>query len=328
MTTDRPTTTAHFSWQKIVGGTVALGLVGLTLWLAGISEVSSLITGVTAPAMAAAVLAAAGSVICRGLRLGLLLPPGALGPKRATPVAAVAQAAALFVPARVGELALPWLLHREHGSDGASGVATLLAARTLDTAALGVWTVIAILVRSGLSSPLALGAGILLVLTLILVPAAVSTIDRYLDAKALAWGELGKRWADRVHRVRQGLDAARSRPWRLAGAAAACIASWAFQWTLAWWLLAAMGYRWPPWNVVTGSAVASLSNLLPFNLVANIGTLEAGWTAAFTALGVPIETAAATGLATHMWALIIAAAFGAIGWLGLRDRQDKKTQRR
>jgi energy-converting hydrogenase Eha subunit C len=78
-----------------------------------------------------------------------------------------------------------------------------------------------------------------------------------------------------------------------------------------------MGFRWPVWDVVTGSAVASISNLLPINLVANFGTLEAGWTAAFAAMGVNLDIAAATGLACHIWALVFAAVFGGLGWLVL-----------
>lgn len=92
---------------------------------------------------------------------------------------------------------------------------------------------------------------------------------------------------------------------------------WAALWSLAWYLLAAMGYRWPPTEVVAGSTVASFANLLPFNLVGNLGTLEAGWTAAFVALGVPVEVAAATGFASHLWALVFAAIFGALSWVVL-----------
>jgi uncharacterized membrane protein YbhN (UPF0104 family) len=78
-----------------------------------------------------------------------------------------------------------------------------------------------------------------------------------------------------------------------------------------------MGYRWPPTSVVAGSAASAVANLLPFNLIGNLGTLEAGWTAAFTALGVPLQVAAATGVATHLWGLIFAAFFGLLAWLAL-----------
>ncbi|MCD4747980.1 MAG: flippase-like domain-containing protein [Thermoanaerobaculales bacterium] len=303
--------------MRLIGAVAAAALVVLTLWVGGADRVWSLLTSVRPFELAVAASAAAGSLVMRGLRLSLLLPPGVLKPLRAVPVAAVAQAAALFVPARVGELALPWLLRRDSGRDGAAGIATLLAARTLDTAALGAWAGAAIIFRHGLNAPLALAAALGLLLPLVLVPMTVTTIDAFVCRRESAWGEKGALWANRVHRIREGLDEARRSPGRLIGAGLACLTSWAFQWTLAWWLLAAMGFRWPIWDVVTGSAVASLSNLLPFNLVANFGTLEAGWTAAFAAMGVPLNLAAATGLATHIWALIFAAVFGALAWFTL-----------
>lgn len=52
----------------------------------------------------------------------------------------------------------------------------------------------------------------------------------------------------------------------------------------------------------------------------NLGTLEAGWTSAFVALGVPPEVAAATGLASHLWALLFAAVYGAAAWAVLAAR--------
>lgn len=306
-----------FRFRRVLGAVVAVVLVGVTLWLAGPATVGGLVIGVTPIEICWALAAAAGSLIFRGLRLSLLLPPGVLGPFRAVPIAAFAQAAAMFVPARLGELALPWLLRRNIGRDGASGVATLLVARTLDTAALGAWAGVAILFRWGLGAPMALAAAGALLLPVLLLPIVVGALDRWVGEYEQDWKMPGRTWADRLHGIRAGLDDARTRPFRLGAAAAACIGSWAFQWTLAWYLLAAMGFRWPVWDVVTGSAVASISNLLPINLVANFGTLEAGWTAAFAAMGVNLDIAAATGLACHIWALVFAAAFGGLGWLAL-----------
>jgi uncharacterized membrane protein YbhN (UPF0104 family) len=110
-------------------------------------------------------------------------------------------------------------------------------------------------------------------------------------------------------------------------AAAASVAMWALLWALAWCLLVAMGYRWPAWHVVAGSAVASLANLLPVNLVGNLGTLEAGWTSAFIALGISPDVAAATGLASHLWALLFAAVYGAAAWAVLAARAPGRERR-
>jgi uncharacterized membrane protein YbhN (UPF0104 family) len=48
-----------------------------------------------------------------------------------------------------------------------------------------------------------------------------------------------------------------------------------------------------------------------------VGPLEVGWTAAFHALGVSLETAAATGVACHLWSLLFTAGLGAAAWLAL-----------
>ena len=64
-----------------------------------------------------------------------------------------------------------------------------------------------------------------------------------------------------------------------------------------------------------GATAATVATLIPVNILGNIGTLEAGWTAGFAALGIPLETAAATGVAVHLWSLLVAAAVGAAAYL-------------
>ena len=307
--------------RRTAGALIAVALIIAILVIADPRTVGDLLVSVDRRLMLVALAAAAASLVSRAVRLSLLLPPGKLGIIRAVPLTAAAQGAAVFIPARLGELVLPVLLRREIGRDGASGVATLLAARTLDIAALGAWTGTAVLFLWGLNRPLVLGAAMVLLTPLILLPAIVATVDRRIGARETARHGGRRLWAERLHRMRLGLDDARRYPHRLVGAAAASMVSWAFQWMLAGSLLAAMGHRWPVWEIVTGSAVASMSNLLPFNLIGNLGTLEAGWTAAFTAMGVDLEVAAATGLATHLWALIFVAVFGVLGWMTMALRR-------
>ncbi len=270
--------------------------------------------------LAWAATGAAITVVLRGLRLLLLLPAGHLGLATATLVAAAAQAVALFVPARAGELALPWLLRRSAGWDLAAGMATLLAARLLDLAALGLWAGASVVALWGFERPLALVAAIGLLVPCLLLPLTIAGAD-WLALHLLApRGRRGRRWTRRVRRLRRAIDDVRQRPARLLAAATVSGLMWAGVWGFTWLLLLAMGYRWPLLHVVAGSAAASLANLVPVNLVANLGTLEAGWTAAFTTLGVPVRQAAASGFAAHLWALAFAAVFGAGAWLVLLKR--------
>jgi len=303
------------SAQRGVGVVVAIALVAAVLYLARPATVWELFATCDPGLLALAAVSAGAALAMRGVRLVALLPPGELRVHEGVIVAAAAQAAALFAPARTGEFALPWLLRRVTGRELAAGIGTLLAARALDMAGLGLWAGWAILAIWGWSEPLALMAAVALVAPPLMLPMTLRVVHR-LALRCLApRGRRGRRWARRSRRLSLGVTDLRRRPVRLAAAVAASLAMWACLWTLAWFLLAAMGHRWPAAEVVAGSAAASLSNLLPVNVIGNLGTLEAGWTAAFTALGVPVSVAAATGLASHLWALLFAAIYGAVAWL-------------
>ena len=302
---------------RLIGAAIAVALLAAVLTIARPEAVWNLLLATDSRLLVVAALTSAAFLAVRGLRLQLLLEHGRLGWPRATLVAAAAQGAALFAPARTGELALPWLLKRTAKRDFSSAVGTLLAARTLDLATLGLWGVAAVLAVRGLTEPAALAISALLLAPTVLLPLTLAAADRLALRLLAPRGLAGRRWARRVRRVRRELEKLRRRPVRLLAAALASVIMWGLQWTVAWVLLDAMGYRWPPATVVAGSTAAAVANLLPFNLIGNLGTLEAGWTAAFTALGVPLEVAAATGLAAHLWGLIFAATFGGAAWAAL-----------
>jgi uncharacterized protein (TIRG00374 family) len=301
----------------VIGAAFALALLAAVVLAARPAEIWRLFQSTDGRLLAVAAAASSAFLAARGLRLQLVLEKGLLGWPRAILVAGAAQAAALFAPARAGELALPLLLARTTGRSFSSGLGTLLATRALDLASLGIWAGAAVVAVRGVREPLAIAVSLVLLLPSLLLPLTVGVAD-HLALRCIApRGLRGRRWTRRVRRVRQELDRLLQRPLRLAAAALTSIVMWGLQWAVAWVLLAAMGHRWPPSSVVAGSTAAAVANLLPFNLVGNLGTLEAGWTAAFTALGVPLQVAAATGVAAHLWGLIFAALFGSVGWMVL-----------
>jgi uncharacterized protein (TIRG00374 family) len=302
---------------RFAGAVVAVALLGAVLYVARPSQVWRLLQATDLRYLGIATATSAAFLGARGLRLLLLLESSSVGWFRATSLAAAAQAAALFAPARTGELALPWLASRTTGCSLSSGVGTLLAVRTLDIATLGVWCAVSVLWIRGLGAPLALAVSLLLLLPVLALPATLIAADRVALRTLAPRGVAGRRWARRIRRVRLELDRLRRNPGRLLAAALISVVMWGLQWAVAGILLVAMGFRWPPTHVVAGASAAAVANLLPFNLVGNLGTLEAGWTAAFTALGIPLQTAAASGLAAHLWGLIFAALFGLVGWMAL-----------
>ncbi len=305
---------------RLLGVLVAAVLLTAVLILARPGAVWQLLRATDGLLLLVAATVSAAFVAARGLRLLLLMEGNGMGWTRATLVAAAAQAAALFAPARTGELALPWLLDRITGRGFTSGVSTLLAARTLDLATLGLWSGAAVLAARGFTEPFVLVISLLLVVPSALLPLTLAAADSLALRLLAPRGMAGRRWTRRIRRVRREVRDLRHHPVRLAGAIVVSLIMWGLQWSVVWILLVAMDHRWPPTTVVAGAAAAAIANILPFNLVGNLGTLEAGWTAAFTALGVPLRIAAATGLAAHLWGLIFAAFFGGIAWIVLSER--------
>jgi uncharacterized protein (TIRG00374 family) len=304
---------------------LAVALIGVVLAVAGPAQVWQVLSRTDPGWLVVAGLVAGLATVLRGLRLALLLPAGRLGPGRSALVAAAAQAAALFLPLRLGELAFPWLLRRVAAWDAAAGVGTLLVARTLDLVALGAWAGAGVVLLWGLQSRLAITAAIAMLAPPLMLPLLVRAADRLALCLLAPRGVRGRRWVRRVRRLSQAVEEVKQHPRRLAAAALASLAMWGLVWAYTWLLLLAMGFHWPPGKVVAGSAAASLANLIPINLIANLGTLEAGWTAAFHALGFSIEEAAASGLAAHLWALVFAAIYGACAWTVLTGRTPAET---
>ena len=314
MSSERPAAQRN-TLLRALQATAALGLLAVVIWIAGPPRILQLLSTSSPRVIAAAALVFVATIVVRGVRLVLLLPPRNLSLHQAALVAAAAQAAGQVVPARLGELALPWLLARTCQRDLASGTATLLAARTLDLAALGAWTVAACAAASAAHPAVWAAGGVLL-----LAPVLLPWTTRLVDAAAQRWlgsGDSAARWAGRLHRLHSAVVELQQSRSRLALAAAASLTMWGGVWVFTWLLLDAMGHRWPPIMVAAGSAVASVANIIPINVFANFGTLEAGWTAAFSSFGIPLATAAATGLAAHLWAFLFTVVFGAFAWLVL-----------
>jgi uncharacterized protein (TIRG00374 family) len=267
----------------VLGAAIAVAVAAALLVIARPTEIWRLLRTTDPSLLSLAAGASGAALLFRGVRLVLLLPRGRLRVLTGTTVAATAHAAVMFVPARIGELAVPLLLRRTAGCDLAEGVSALLAARALDVASLGVGAGAAVLAVWGLGEPIALLAALVLVIPPLLLPRTLAAGD-WIAVRALATrGLRGRRWARRIRRVRRAVDELRQRPIRVLGAAAASLGMWFCLWSTAWLLLAAMGYRWQVARVVAGSAVATLANLLPVHVIGNIGPMEAGWTAGFSA---------------------------------------------
>jgi uncharacterized membrane protein YbhN (UPF0104 family) len=128
----------------------------------------------------------------------------------------------------------------------------------------------------------------------------------------------GRKLYDFTHRAAEALRQARG-----GTSVARLFAITAIIWTcvFGFYAMLARGFGLParigPLEAVFGSGLATLSNILPINALAGIGTQEAGWVLGFGVLGIDRETAFSTGLAVHLVQLFNVVAMGFAGHVAM-----------
>jgi uncharacterized membrane protein YbhN (UPF0104 family) len=295
------------SWEDL---RAAFGTLGWRMWMASLGVQGTLYA-------------------LRALRLRALLGSEDGGPSLGSLVAVSATHTTLayFLPARLGEAALPLLLSRGAGARASAGTAALLLVRLLDLACLALLMAAACLVLgSGPQAerlPWLTSAGLAL-----LVPAALFTALLLCSGAAVRLGAALLRLTGLGRTVpgaralaflpRVAADASAVGPRRLLLGAFWSAPLW-FGVFAFWGLVSvATGLEGLSWAEATfGASLTVLSTLLPLNLFAGVGFQDAGFAFGFGLLGVPKEAAAASALATHAIYAGNLALFGLAGqaWL-------------
>ncbi|HVS19162.1 MAG TPA: lysylphosphatidylglycerol synthase transmembrane domain-containing protein [Planctomycetota bacterium] len=245
-------------------------------------------------------------------------------------VAASHNLASYVLPAKSGEATFVLYLKGVCGVPGAVGLASLVASRLYDFAvmctALGAaalwlsqgehwqvprwsaWTFSAALFTAGLAFGLLALRG-----ERVMGPLRLALRTLRLDRT-----RLGRKLYDFSHRAAEALRQARG-----GTSVFGLVALTALIWVgvFGFYALLARGFGLPerigPLEAVFGSGLAVMSNILPLNAFAGVGTQEAGWVLGFGVLGVDRESAFATGLAVHLVQLLNVVGMGLVGHLVL-----------
>jgi uncharacterized membrane protein YbhN (UPF0104 family) len=179
-------------------------------------------------------------------------------------------------------------------------VACVALALPLSGIGMPEWSYVTLLIVGGL--------GLFLVIRLdVLLKLASAIVSRMLAWPFLARRKLPQRLAEVTRRLGDNLAALR-RPRLVIETMLSTLGIWAGIFACFYWLLRGFGAPMTLAQVVTGGSVTGLSGLLPVNTVGNFGTLEAGWTAGFVAVGLQPSMAVASGLAMHVIVLAISIA--------------------
>jgi uncharacterized protein (TIRG00374 family) len=267
--------------------------------------------------------------LLRSLRFRLLMPPEHRPDHaRLLAVSAAHNMAALLLPAKTGEAALPLYLKKLCGVPTSEGLATLVVSRILDLASL--CTILALSCH-WMSAEVADAPTWMFPLALVLTAVAalsfavsarsdwlVAGFTFFLAAFRLRGTKLGRKLDEVSHRVAAALRAAGGRG-RLPGAIALSAPLWAG--VFAFLILLARGFgletSYGTEGSVFGAAWSLLAQMLPINVFAGAGTQEFGWVVGFKLLGVPEELALSTGLGVYTLYRLNVVLLGALGHLAM-----------
>lgn len=301
-------------------GAVAVSavLLGGVLWLGDPGEVWSVVASARPGPLAAAAGCYAVVLFARWVRLVGLDSRGRLRPE-VLGVSAGHSLANQLLPARSGELAFPALWSRATDDGYARGTVYLAAIRAVELGvvvplfgvALGAWWAgVSVGLESLGTAAVFVAAGVVLVAGFPLaIRCGLWCGERLLESRLLR----GIAWLDAVReevpRAREAIDelGVRERIWLVTTS----FVMWVAMFGVFYWALVACGAGVGVLQSVVGSAGGIVGNLVPVGAVGSLGTMEAGWTAAFRATGAPASPVVAAGLLVH--GIVVAGAALATG---------------
>lgn len=297
-------------WLKTAGAFVvsALLIAGL-VWFGEPAEIWAVLTSAAAGPLAAAVGLYGVVLTARWVRLIGLVDPDEGGVRRLDLLWASAghSFANQILPARTGELVFPELWRRATGEEYADGAVYLAAIRVVElgivVAIFGVGLVVWLSgraqtgVRPWLVAAL-IGGGLALLLVLpVLLRIGLRIADWLVRRTRLAEIDLLEPLREAVPQARRAVEnlGRTKRLWLVATSSV----MWVAMFGVFYFTVAACGADLGIAQTVVGSAGGIVGNLLPIGGIGSLGTMEAGWTAAFRATGAPAGPVVASGLLVH-----------------------------
>ena len=312
---------------------IAAVLLGLLMAFADVppAEVWATLRGLPAWAYFLALGVHFGLYVMRAVRFQLLLPRASRpGFGRVMVLSAAHNLASYVLPAKTGEASWPMYLRSHCGVRTSTGLASLVVARMLDGAVLCLWLACACL-WIGLSGKydhldeLGTIGGTLGVLFVTFGFLAVrgDFLFRFVTfglrfIRVHHW-TVGERFLAKLYEVAVAMrDAAAGK--RLGAAALLSVPVWGGVFLFYYVLGREMGLpretSYP--EVVFGSSIAVMANLLPVNGFAGTGTQEGGWLAGFHfLLGIDKDVALASSIGAHVVQLFNVVSMGLIAHVAM-----------
>lgn len=231
-----------------------------------------------------------------------------------------------LLPMRTGDLSYAFLLRRAGTAGLGQGLLGLLLLRLLDATTVVVLFGVALVMHQGsyqwdrwLGVGVAGGAAVLFI-------AVVLNLGRMLNL-GLAMASWLARTTGLAARPRVEATLARiadavasfaeTSPWVILQVSGVTVVVWLLTFGAFFSIMRAFSMPVGFSQTVLGATAGVVVGFLPVGGLGSFGTLEAGWTAGFTAVGLQLEDAALSGFGVSLTTFAYASLMGLLGWIGL-----------
>lgn len=293
----------------LVGVVLSVLLVGAVLWFADPAETWRAVREAHPGWLGGAVAAYVVVLVARWVRLAGLVESDRLSGYRFELLwtSAGHSFATQLLPARSGELAFPVLWRRATGESVAEGAVFLTAIRVVELGivvplyalGLGAWLAGSEVSGGAWFVWLFVGLGVALLVSLpVLLRFALRVARWCLVETPLSGVELLEPIREAVPNAAGAIE--RLGTWRRLWLVGTSLVMWCSMFGVFYCVTAACGLQLGLAQVVVGSGGGIVGNLLPIGGIGSLGTMEAGWTAAFEATGAPTAPVVAAGILVHL----------------------------
>lgn len=240
-----------------------------------------------------------------------------------------------LLPLRTGELAYPLLVKRAGGAGLGESFLGIFLLRVVDATTVLIVFAVALSFHHGTylgtrSTGLAMaaGAGLLGILAVLFLPRLF-----VISVRLLRWGlnlfSLGEhpralRILDRFQGAAR--DFARLKTTTIGWLGLVSGAQWLLTFAAFFAIMRAFGLPVSFPQTILGATAGVVTGFLPIGGIGSFGTLEAGWALGFVLVGLPQESAVASGLGSSVLTLLMGVPAGVLGWLSLGRGQSTASQ--
>ncbi len=237
-----------------------------------------------------------------------------------------------ILPVRSGELSYVYLIKKIHGRSAGEGLATLILSRIFDYILITSLFFISFIFLRDLKmisvNVILLGIAFMVLLLFLLIwflykgRSSFHLLEKFFGAFRIDQHRVGDyvlRKCDETAQCIENLHETKQRMWY--PLIISTLGVWLSIYTMNFVLIMAMNIQLTYIAVIFASTFAILTTVLPVQGLGNFGTLEAGWTIGFVAVGVSRDIAISTGFIYHFIIILYFLVWGIWGFFALRKHK-------